>query len=735
MIRRLVLVIVVAAVAALFGLNALAAAQPAPAPEPGAVTGQQSATRLPEHFPDDLKKFIGGTEEFKNGPWFTGACREQGGDLGLYISEALSNENRLMYWTSSEEDKVDMVGGATLTVGPESAAVATVDAAATAVADGTEPPQDALLTVFPAGDSSFHPPTGTCAADLARWGTTEWSTWGFAWAPRPDADSLAAINELPGAEKVPGAAWSDPCSAGSGDQYCMHAFFVDCGQASSERDAGQCQDWNLSIGRLFAGTANWIDQNTGVIDRVKETVSKVVQSTPQYKLGKAYVQAFSWVAGAAGDVVDFVTDPATVIDDWANSTKAGALSLTDAVLRGLTSTGDFDPTQSWFLTWYAASTGLGIMVMSFAVLIAISRSRQKGSPAELVTNVFGYLPAGILMMFFSLTGAQFLIEIAKAVTDGVTALSGSTVTEMVENIYSSMSAMNSETVVGGSIVGFLFFGLLLLGALSVYLGLLMHQIGLPLAACVAGIGYGMWVHPTWRVKALRPVLTFVGLVFSKPLLFLLISIVLAAANYGLLNGGGGSGDLTSLGSLALVGTAMVIVGLAPWALLKWAPILPTKADSEGFGSGGGSITGGVIGGLGSSALFRSRSGGGGGGGGGGSSSGGSGGGVGGSSPAPRSTPSGSGISAAAQTPDAQSGAQSGGGAAHIPHPSSASPGGGGGSRAGMAGRLGGKLAKGSVATVASAGAAAVPIAAQTAAAAMNKAKTSAESSASESEGR
>ncbi|OZC55452.1 hypothetical protein CH267_12760 [Rhodococcus sp. 06-621-2] len=726
MIRRLVLVIAAAALAALFGPNAIAAAQPQPVPEPGAVTGQQTASKLPENFPQDLRKFIGGTEEFKNGPWFTGNCRDHGGDLGLYISQALTAENRLLYWTAPDEQKIDMVGGATLTAGTESEAVGTVDAAKKAVEDGVEPPESALPTVFPAGDSSFHPPTGTCAGDLARWGTTEWSTWGFAWAGTPDADSLTAIKELPGAEKVPDAAWSDPCSEGSGDQYCMHAFYVDCSQAD-RADASRCQDWNLAIGRLFAGTANWIDQNTGFTDRVGQALSMTIQATPQYKLGKAYVQAFSWVAGTVGDVVDFVKDPATVIDDWANSTKAGALSLTNAVLRGLTSTGDFDPTQPWFLTWYAVSTGIGIMVMSFAVLIAITRSRRKGSPSELAANLFGYLPAGIVMMNFSLIGAQFLLEIAKVLTEGITTASGSTVTETVDNIYGSMSAMNSDTVVGGSIVGLIFFGLLLLGAMSVYVGLLLHQIGLPLTACIAGIGYGMWVHPTWRVKALRPVLTYIGLVFSKPLLFLLITVVLAGANNALLSGGGGSGDLTSLGSLALVAASMILVGFAPWALLKWAPILPTKSDSEGFGSGGGSIAGGVVGGLGSSALFQNRSGGGKRASGGGNSGGG------------RSTPSGSGLANtghAAHSPHSrQNTTAATGSVGHTPGSGSHGGAGRGGSALGMAGRLGGKLAKGSAGAAAAAGAVAAPIAAQAASAAMNKAKATAESSATESEGR
>ncbi|MDJ0396173.1 hypothetical protein QMK17_22910 [Rhodococcus sp. G-MC3] len=730
MIRRLVLVIVVAALAALFGPAAIATAAPVPVPEPGAVAGQQSATRLPAHFPDDLKKFIGGTEEFKSGPWFTGKCREQGGDLGLYISQALSNENRLMYWTASDEEKVTMIGGATFAAGGQSRAIDIADEATKAVADGVEPQEGALPTVFPAGDTSFHPPAGTCAGDLTRWGTKEWSTWGFAWTQAPDADSLAAIKQLPGADAVPDSAWSDACAGGSGDQYCMHAFFVDCAKANAERDVRQCQDWNLAIGRLFAGTANWIDQNTGAADRAKDTLGRVIESTPQYKAGKAYVQAWSWLGDRAVDVADFVSDPSTVIDDWVNATKSSALSTTDAVLRGLNSTGDFDPTAAWFITWYAISTGLGIIVMSFAVLIAVMRSRHKGSPTELVSNVFGYLPAGIVMMLFSLTGAQLLLELAKALTDGITAASGSTVTEMVENIYNTVGEINSETLTGGNVVGLIFFGLLLLGAMSVYLGLLMHQIGLPLTACIAGIGYGMWVHPSWRVKALRPVMTFVGIVLSKPLLFLLISIVLAGANNALLSGGGGSGDLTSLGALALIGASMVVVGLAPWGLLKWGPILPTKADSEGFGSGGGSVAGGMIGGAGSSALFRGRSGGGG-----RSSGGGSGSGVGGSNASPRSTPSGSGVEAAGRAPHAKSGSTP-----TAAHSGPAGHGGGGataggGSKLGMATRLGGKLATGSASIAATSGAAAIPIAAQTASAAMNKAKSSAESAASESEGR
>ncbi|OZF36965.1 hypothetical protein CH296_05165 [Rhodococcus sp. 14-2496-1d] len=725
MIRRLVLIAVTAALVALFGSSAVALAQPSavPAPAPGAVTAQQPASRLPAHFPDDLKKFIGGTEEFRSGPWFTGNCADHGGDLGTYISQALTNENRLLYWTASDENKAAMLGGASA-VGsdPQAQATATAEITRQAVADGTEPPADALPTVFPAGDTSFHPPTGTCAEDLARWGNKEWGTWGFAWAQSPDADSLTAIKALPGADKVPDAAWSDPCSQGSGDQYCMHAFFVDCSKAE-RADASRCQDWNLSIGRLFAGTANWIDKNTSFTERLEDTLGKVIAATPQYKLGKAYLQAFSWISGAANDVVDFVTDPTTVIDDWVNATKSGALSLTDAVLRGLTSTGDFDPTQQWFVTYYAGSTGLGIMVMSLAVLLAIMRSRHKGSPSELVANVFGYMPAGVVMMLFSLALAQLLIEFATVLTEGIASFSGSTITEMVENIYATMGTLNKDTVVGGSIVGLVFFGILLLGAMSVYLGLLMHQIGLPLTACVAGIGYGMWVHPTWRTKALRPLFTFVGIVLSKPMLFLLIAIVLAGANNALLSGSGGSGDLTSLGALVLVGASMVVVGLAPWAMLKWAPILPTKADSEGFGGGGGSVAGGVIGGVGSSALFRSRSGGGGGGG---------------STVTPRSTRSGDGVDKATRsahsapannstpghtTAAAHSGADKGG--ASTPKRSTM----------GMAGRLGGKLATGSAATVASAGAAAVPIAAQSAAAAMNKAKSSAESAPSEAEGR
>ncbi|MEH6797638.1 MAG: hypothetical protein V7694_26315, partial [Rhodococcus sp. (in: high G+C Gram-positive bacteria)] len=76
------------AVIAAVGFAWPAAAQPSavPAPVPGGgSTATTTAKKLPETFPADLRKYIAGTDEFKAAPWFTGPCKDKGGDMGQYV--------------------------------------------------------------------------------------------------------------------------------------------------------------------------------------------------------------------------------------------------------------------------------------------------------------------------------------------------------------------------------------------------------------------------------------------------------------------------------------------------------------------------------------------------------------------------------------------------------------------------------------------------------------------------
>ncbi|MFF0494588.1 hypothetical protein ACFYTQ_36690 [Nocardia sp. NPDC004068] len=584
---RHILHVLVAALVVCAGMTGLAASADA-APTPPSAPADPGG--LPKGFPADLRPFVAGTDEFRSGPWFSGECAQRGGDVGRYINDAMNVEARLLYWSASDEQKRGILHAYAPNAGLEKY-----------VDQGVEPPKDALPRVFPAGDATFHVPSPACADDLKRWARIPaWNAWGFDWTSTPDDQSLTAIRQgTPGAGAVPAKMWTDPCSENG--TYCAHAFFVDCAKADTATgDQVRCMEWNRAVGNLFAGTAEWIDRNTSFGDRLGKAMLDVYGPT-----AGPMVKAFAWVVNKGSQAARFVTDPQSVIDDWANSSKDSAVDLSSRVLDGLAATGRFDPTAGWFLRWYAISTGIGVMVMGAMTLLALWRASARGETIKsIAADLFGYLPAGVILMLFAPMIAAMLVEVANTGSEQIAKAAGPDMGEMITNLKKFTGGLAATNLVGGVLVGLVLFLLLIAGALAVFFGLLMHQVALPCLAVASGIGFGMWVHPSWRKKALRPVLLFIAIVFSKPLLFLLLATLTGTLNASLTDNRGGDA-LSTLAQLCLVVVAFLVAGLAPWSLLRYAPLLPSRSDAAGFGQSG-SLLAGAVGGAGSTMWMRGR---------------------------------------------------------------------------------------------------------------------------------
>ncbi|WP_405132968.1 hypothetical protein [Nocardia sp. NBC_01388] len=567
----------------------IAAADPGP-------TMPVSAGSLPDGFPTDLRQFIANTDEFKTA-WFSGTCASRGGDVGAYVNAVMPVEDRLMYWTSDDTQKAQLLG-ADSTVPGRGSEVQTL------ISQHDEPPKDMLPKVFPAGDPNYRMPAPACADDLKRWsGRTASNAWGFDWATHPDDQSMSAIRTQLGDQKVPDQVWTDPCHVGFA--YCAHAYFLDCTHSDpATGDQTQCLVWNRAVGKLFGGTANWLDKNTSLSDRIQNGVDSVIGQ--QYAGGAAIVSAFGWLWHAGAATWRFIDNPQSVIDDWANSSKDSAVQLSSRVLDGLSSVGKFDPNADWFLHWYAMSTGIGVIVMGAMTLFALWRAAAKGETIKTISaDLFGYMPAGVLLMLFAPMFATLLVSVANDGSDAITHASGPDMGQMITNLQLFTGKLTASNLAGGVIVGLILFLLLIAGALAVYFGLLMHQVALPMLAVASGIGFGMWVHPQWRKKALRPVLLFIAIVFSKPLLFLLLATMTGLLNTALTGSGGDQQQLGSLGQLCLVVVAFLVVGLAPWTLLRYAPLLPSRSDAAGFGQSG-SLMAGAVGGAGTAMWWTGR---------------------------------------------------------------------------------------------------------------------------------
>ncbi|WP_235435266.1 hypothetical protein [Rhodococcus ruber] len=449
---------------------------------------------------------------------------------------------------------------------------------------------------FPGGDETFSPPAKMCAADLAKWSEPSGNPWGFTWASKPDPDSIALMKQQQWVDNLPDDIFENPCS--DHEMLCNRAYFLACDKATNISETKRCQAWNKQIGTMFGGIWNWKEQNKDLADRFVDLAKLggvvLEAATPLHiKLGVGLGMA---AVDKASDVVTFIVDPGSVIDDWANSTKESAVSLTTSVLEGLANIHEFNPRDEGFLRWYAISCGIGVFVMSITALFTIYRtSAQKSTRMELAHSLIGYAPLGVLSMMFAPAAAEMLVQLSHALTTALSGLLKQDLEQAVVSVAAMLGGITSDTVVGGSLTGIVFFGLLFLGSLALFFGMLMHAAALPILAGLTGVAFGLWVHPNLRKKAMRPIFVFISIVFSKPVIFLGLGFLTTV----LIDSSAGAyvdGDLASLGALAMSAVCIGLVGLAPWSLLKYAPFMPSSEDSEGFGDTG-SATGQGLGGT------------------------------------------------------------------------------------------------------------------------------------------
>ncbi|RSM80600.1 hypothetical protein DL991_10845 [Amycolatopsis sp. WAC 01375] len=540
--------------------------------------------QLPQGFPVELRKYVVGTEEFRDAPWFRDpSCIDHGGNVGLYLNAIMLDEPRLMYWSLPPESRKLFWGGP---FGGKDAD------------PNKEPPS--LPNLFPASAAdrdAYRVPTGEggCASKLQKWANLANNAWGFTWVSAPDPASLERMKALPPLypSELPVEEFTGACVKAK-SPFCEKAFFVDCAKVASDPvQHPQCVEWNVAIGKLFTGMAAFIESNSSWLDNVKRFLELVGDTL--YTGGKWVVNAFAGVAMAPAEVGKFVANPSSAIDDLANALHQGATTFTTTVLQGLASVGNFDPTAPWFLSMYAASSGIGIVVMAAMALLMLWRTAHGGGGREeLQEALFKRLPLGLFLAVFSPAIATVLLEMTRGLTNGIAAWDAGYLNSAVVKL-GLLGKVSVALLPGGVFIAILIFLLMILGAFAVFAGLVVQSVALPLAGAVAGISWGMLIHPKYRTKALKPPMMFVGMAFMPPLLFLLLGFIFAVIDGNLTIPAIQSGGLPLLAQLATAGFAMLMVGLAPFSLLKYAPLLPTEADSHDTQPSGGFGTSSVVG--------------------------------------------------------------------------------------------------------------------------------------------
>jgi hypothetical protein len=583
MIRRLIALVMVVGALLLLVAPSAVADTPTSSPQDGPISGP---VNLPQGFPDYLKQYVAGTPQFKDGRWFTSQqCRNHGGAIGMYINDVMQHEPELLYWSAPPAVRLqfwitDPFKGVPPNADPYK-----------------EPPN--LPPTFPASTSSpaaYEVPEDICTDSIKQWTDPANNAWGLTWSAAMDPGSITAMS--PGGpdynDQIPLDQLKSPCND-QGSPYCSLAFFVDCSKMlpGDKTDADTCLRWNASVGQLFGGLANYIDENTSFLDRVGQFFSTIGDGV--VSAGKWVLGGFADIASTVANIIAFVADPGSAVDDLANSLHQAATDFTTKVLQGLSSIGDFDPGSSWFLGVYAASTGIGVVVMAFMALMMIIRTAHGGGGREdLQEALFKNLPLGMFLAVFAPAFAAVAGQVVHDLTDGINAWESTFLVDSVAKI-ALTGTITSGLIPGGVFIGLLLFLFMVIGSVMVFVGLAMQSIALPLGGAVAGIAWGMWVHPKWRKKALKVPFTYLGVLLSKPLLFFLLGVIFALIDGNVSTSALETGGIPLLTQLVLIIVALIVAGLAPFSLLKHAPLLPTAADSHDSQPSSGFGTSAVVG--------------------------------------------------------------------------------------------------------------------------------------------
>ena len=286
-------------------------------------------------------------------------------------------------------------------------------------------------------------------------------------------------------------------------------------------------------------------------------------------------------AKPAGDAIsgamNFAADPLGAIFA---ATRAGAQGLAKDLLPALAHATEPDLTADWFIKAYAISFALSIIVWGFLLLfqfVAVARGTLGGQEfAEVLTTKSALFFGGAI--FGPLIGVM-VVKALGALSDSLISWGiGSSSERMLETM-DSMLKTDAAAIPGGVIVSILLMVCMIIGLFVVVIMLAVMLVTLYFSGVMAPLGM-VWFtsakHGSFGRKI--PLLWF-GILACHPLLFFMLSIAynMIAASASWMKWSDGLGTLMNIIASFI---ALMIAGLAPMMLMKFAPVIPSGAGGQ-----------------------------------------------------------------------------------------------------------------------------------------------------------
>jgi len=282
----------------------------------------------------------------------------------------------------------------------------------------------------------------------------------------------------------------------------------------------------------------------------------------------------SGIGDTVGSVAHFWSDPA---GNTFTMLQGAARGLSETVMPAITKATLPDLTADWFLRSYAISFGLAIFVMvllTIPQLVRTARGQQSGRDTAEALGL--YAPLFLVGAAFGPAVGAFLVQFFGALTDSLISWGlNSNSAQIVDQFTKMLSEEdNGAGLAGGAVVGVILLFLMLIGLLVVVLILIVQLITLYFTGILFPLGLVWIIDPTKRKFGTKIAYLWLGVLASHPLLFFLLAVAyfMVGANLTVFSE---TPSLQRTVNLVVSLLALLMAGLSPLLLTKFAPVIPT----------------------------------------------------------------------------------------------------------------------------------------------------------------
>ena len=277
------------------------------------------------------------------------------------------------------------------------------------------------------------------------------------------------------------------------------------------------------------------------------------------------------------EVAKFFANPGDAFEQLANHAHDEAVKWTTRVMGEVTASTDFSASEDWFVNSWAAGAGVGLLLLGVMFLLMI---KDLGSGEldedEFRNSLLRWGPGAMVVAVFGPAVMSKLSGVMSTMNQGIITARGDDLTEKILGFLQGIATMSAASSDLGALLGILVFLLMLIAALMLYLVFLVQHFALILMAYGIAIMLGCLINPKWRPGVLKAASTWVMVLFSKPLLLIMMALIFTVP-FGSV--GGGSGALATFAQLVLVTLAMGAVAFSPLLLLKYVPMVSSPGGS------------------------------------------------------------------------------------------------------------------------------------------------------------